>query len=69
MNTTHPLSTLLEANHEKNKHGCLVTHYSRIPALCLLASTTNGTSGIGRFRGKKVHWWRNADGTWDIEPA
>ena len=53
------LSTLLRQNHYRNANGCLVTDYHKIPGLKVLASTTNGTSGIGRYNGVRVYWSLN----------
>jgi hypothetical protein len=37
-------------------NGCWHTKYANIPNLNVLASSTNGTSGIGLYKGQKVYW-------------
>lgn len=37
-------------------NGCWQTNYANIPNLNLLASATNGTSGIGIYKGQRVYW-------------
>lgn len=62
------LGHTLKRNHELNQHGCLVTHYDRIPGLCVHASTTNGTSGIGIYKRKRVYWsYNRLTGEFDVE--
>ena len=64
------LAELLRLNHGKNANGCLCTNYANIPGLKLLASTTNGTSGLGRYRGRKVYWcYLHGPDKWSVELA
>ena len=64
------LSVLLELNHYTNKNGCLVTDYKNIRWLKLLASSTNGTSGIAVYMNRKVFFWRNdTTGKFIVEPT
>lgn len=51
------LAADLLAAHSKNANGCLWTDYSSIRGLKVQASTTNGTSGIGVYRGHRVYWY------------
>ena len=53
------LSKLLQHHHYLHPNGYWVTDYHLIPHLRVLATTTNGTSGIGRYRGTKVYWSLN----------
>jgi uncharacterized protein YjaZ len=62
------LAELLKQHHYRNKNGCWVTDYHKIAGLNLLASTTNGTSGIGKWQGRRVHWFFN-DSTKQFEVA
>lgn len=50
------LADELSANHYFNANGCWVTDYHKIKGLDLRASTTNGTSGTGKYRGHSVYW-------------
>jgi hypothetical protein len=50
------LAKLLKENHYFNKHGVWLTDYSKIRGFKILASTTNGTSGTGMWRGHKVYF-------------
>lgn len=59
------LARQLEANHVRNT-GCLHTRYERISGLRVKASTTNGTSGIGVWRGSRVYWCRENDGSFTV---
>jgi hypothetical protein len=59
MDALKQLANELMANHAK-ENGCLVTHYGRISGLKVLASTTNGTSGLGVYRGSRVYWHLNS---------
>lgn len=59
------LAKELEANHYKNENGCLLTDYSKIRGLRLFASTTNGTSGMGKYHGRKVYWHQNSGLKWN----
>lgn len=57
--TTGELALRLAAEHQK-ANGCWYTRYDRIVGLEVLASDTNGTSGIGRVRGiGEVFWSRD----------
>ena len=51
------LSDELKKNHYKNANGCLVTEYSKIDGLEMLATDTNGTSGVCKWRGEKMYFW------------
>lgn len=53
----HKLAEQLKTQHYKNVNGCWVTDYHNIPGLKVLASSTNGTSGIGRYQGSKLYWY------------
>lgn len=53
------LAALLRDNHYLHKNGSWVTDYHKIRGLKVLASTTNGTSGIGRYGGVRVYWYFN----------
>jgi len=58
MNNNHTiLANALKENHYLNGNGCLVTDYHKIKGLKVLASTTNGTSGIGMYRKEKLYWF------------
>ena len=50
------LATDLLANHYTNDNGCLLTEYDKVAGLKVKASSTNGTSGIGTYRGARVYW-------------
>jgi hypothetical protein len=66
---SHALTTLaglLLANHGK-VNDCLQTNYKAISGLKLQASTTNGTSGIGRYRGMRVYWYLDSGYRWSKE--
>lgn len=49
-------------------NGCWHTQYGKIPGFKLLASTTNGTSGLAMFRGRKVYFYGDENG-FTVEPA
>ncbi len=55
------LAVWLKLNHKRSPgpSGCLYTDYARIPNFKILASTTNGTSGIGKWHGRKVYFYKN----------
>lgn len=59
------LAEQLEQNYGVNGHGCLRTNYSQIPSLKVRATTTSGTSGIGIYKGRRVHWHRTSGQRWD----
>lgn len=64
------LADALLANHGLNVNGVWWTEYRNIPGLTVLASTTNGTSGIGRWHGRKVYWSHNhAQNLFTVEQA
>ena len=50
------LARLLKKYHVKINH-CWQTTYTKIVGLEVLASTTNGTSGIGVWDNRKVYWY------------
>jgi hypothetical protein len=50
------LSGHLKKNHGLNKNGVLLTDYSKINGLDVHASSSNGTSGLGKYKGHKVYW-------------
>jgi hypothetical protein len=58
------LAKLLLAQHGMNENGCILTRYENIPNLTLLASSTNGTSGIGKWGKIKVYWSLDEGYTW-----
>ena len=60
------LANLLKQNYGK-VNGCLHTNYAAIKGLELLASTTNGTSGLAMWRGRKVYFYQNANGDFVVE--
>lgn len=63
------LAELLRINHRFNGSVWL-TEYSNIKGLKLLASTTNGTSGLGIWNRRRVYWsydWKTQ--RFCIEPA
>lgn len=43
-------------------NGCWQTKYANILNLNVLATSTNGTSGIGLYKGQRVHWTGNTQG-------
>lgn len=53
------------ANHGMNVNKCLCTDYARIAGLTVKASTTNGTSGLGVYRGLSVYWHLDYGYRWD----
>jgi hypothetical protein len=53
------LAQHLKQNHYQNANGVWLTDYSKIKGLRVSASTTNGTSGIGTYRGRKCYWCYN----------
>jgi hypothetical protein len=58
MSTSQAFSALAQrllAEH-RNVNGCWFTNYARIEGLKVKASDTNGTSGLGTFRGVPVYW-------------
>lgn len=59
-------ASLLKA-HGMNEHGCLLTDYASIQGLIVQASTTNGTSGLGRYRGRSVYWHLDHGYRWNPE--
>lgn len=60
------LATLLQQHHYKNHNGCWLTDYMKIPSLVVHASDTNGTSGIGLYKGSKVYWTMNSDNSFTV---
>ena len=54
------LAKQLAANHGF-VNGCWRTTYRFIKGLKLLASDTNGTSGIGVYQGRKLYWDKQGD--------
>lgn len=45
--------------HHKFVNGCWFTEYKKINQLIVHASTTNGTTGLGTYKGKPVYWYFN----------
>lgn len=45
-------------------NGVWVTAYTQIPGLIVQATTTNGTSGIGTYKGVRVRWFYNHSSNW-----
>lgn len=60
------LADLLKRNHGK-VNGCWRTNYAAITGLRLLASTTNGTSGLAMWNGRKVYFYQNTNGDFVVE--
>jgi len=56
--TKNELSRLLKNNHRKI-NGCWQTNYSAIANLTVLSATTNGTSGIVQYCGKKLYFYEH----------
>ena len=50
------LAKLLKANH-RFLNGCWDTLYANIRGFKILASTTNGTSGIGKWQGREIYFY------------
>jgi len=51
------LAKLLKQHHYKNGNGCWLTDYAKIGGLRILASDTNGTSGLAMWRRCKVYFY------------
>jgi hypothetical protein len=60
------LALLLQQYHYRNRNGCWLTDYMMIPSLVVHASTTNGTSGLGVYKGNKVYWSMNPDNSFTV---
>ena len=66
MKTSNELAKALEENHHRDS--CLYTDYNKITGLTLLATSTNGTSGTGRYKGQKYYWNRDSKtGKFNVE--
>lgn len=50
------LASELAKNRVISPDGCMDTVYENIRGLNLLASSTNGTSGIGIYQKRRVYW-------------
>jgi hypothetical protein len=68
MHKFETLARRLLSEYGKNENGCIRTDYAKIAGLRVKASSTNGTSGLGVYRGTAVYWhfdngltWKGAD--------